>query len=240
MSGSLQIQNLSNVLKKAVAQTVDIRELVPDTIVNPGETVLTKAQLQALNKNVDLPDVPRKEGSRGPASQFEGWSGAKGGFHVSSEAYPEGTKGWRFTTQMPISMGGKLVIPLGSTVSSGPTAVWPLNLTIPGSGGKSGPSLIQFQADTIHEIVDQIESDTGISSTKTIIKNGDGDRAVQVELWGKIFFDQKNGELKIVRAGEKGEYLVQTLQNALKEHYKKTPSEGPYFADALRKAGVSR
>jgi hypothetical protein len=223
-----------------VAQVVDLRNLNPKTKVGPGETVLTKPQFQELNKTLDLSGVPRKEGARGPAFQFEGWPGAKGGLGASSPLYPNGAKGWEFTTQKPISMGGNLSIPAGSTISSGPTGRYPLEVTIPGSsGGKSGSSLIEFEAGTIRGIRDQMDYDTGIRSTKIIVHNGDGKRA-QVEVRGTLFLDQKNGEMKIVRGGAKGEYVVQTLQNALKEHFKDYPIDGREFADALRNAGALR
>ena len=234
------VQNVTNVPNGWRAQIVDLRKLLPPQItVGPGETVLSKSQFQELNKTLDLSGVPRKEGSRGPAFQFEGWSGAKGGFGASSAAYPEGAKGYEFTTQKPISMGGILAIPPGSIVSSGPTARWPLEVTLPGrSGSTPGSSRIEFQADTLRYTRDQTLRDTGIRSTKIIVQNADGKRA-QVEVKGTIFFDQKNGEMKLVRSGEKGEYLVQTVQNALKEHFKGSPIEGREFADALRNVGAS-
>ena len=241
MAGPSAIQGNSIVPDTRVAQRViDLRDLIPQTKLAPGETVLTKQQLQELNKTLDLSGAPRKDGSRGPAFQFDGWSGAKGGFGVSSPLYPDGEKGWEFTTQKPISLGGKLGIPAGSTVSSGPSSRWPLEVTMPSSsGGKSGSAMITFQADTIRGTRDQMDYDTGIRSTKITVRSGEG-KPMSVELKGTFFLDQKNGEMKLVRSGAKGEYLVQTIQNALKEHFKEFPIDGREFADALRSAGASR
>ena len=232
LTGSIQVQSLSGLPEQTVAQGgIDIRGLIPGGDPGPGETVLTKAQFQALNKTLDLSGVPRKGGPRGPAFQFGGWSGAKGGSGVNNPAYPKGTTGWEFTTQKPISMGGKLSIPSGSTVTSGPTAKWPLNVTLPSSDGKSASSLIQFQAGTVR--------DTGIRTTKIVVQCGDGKKA-KVELIGTFFLDQKNGEMKMVRLSGEGKYIVQTLQNALKDDFKEDPVAGRAFADALKNAGVSR
>lgn len=235
----LQSTQQSNNIARTV---VDLRDLIPGAKDKPsaGETVLTKQQFQDLNKNLDLTGVPRSGGSRGPAFQFEGWSGAKGGFGASSPMYPEGDRGWEFLTRQPLKMGGALAIPAGSTVSSGPTAGYPLVVKIPNSsGGESGASRIEFIAGTKRGVRDGMDYDTGIRSTKINVSTGEGKR-VSVELTGTFFLDQQSGEIKIVRPGAKGEYRVQTLQNALKEHYKDFPISEREFADTLRSAGVLR
>ncbi len=225
----------SNVVANTV---VDLRDLVPGAKdkPKPGETVLTKQQFQDLNKNLDLSGVPRSGGVWGPAFQLEGWSGAKGGFGASSPMYPEGAKGWEFVTNQPLKLGGALAIPARSNVSSGPTAGYPLKVFIP---GKSGESYVGLSAGTITATRNGAAYDTGIHSTKIDVRGADG-KTASAELRGTFFLDQKSGEIKLVRPGAKGEYRVQTLDNALKDYFKDSPIDQRQFADVLRSAGILR
>ncbi len=250
MSGSSGVQNFQPILSNKVAQnSVDMRDIfnLPKPVeVKPGESVLTKTQFQELNKNLDLSGVPRKDGVQPFATQFKGWTGAAGGLGEYSSVIPDGSATvvksveWRYSLNKPVSAGNLFKTPPGTIAYSDNYANSKLTLEN-SSGGGTTPRVgrIEFARGTRQVIEGQISRDTGQPTTKITVGNWGGPQT-SLEVSGTAFFDQKNGEMKIVRSGGNGKYLVQSLANAIKTEYSDPAYGGNVqgdFVKALNSAG---
>jgi hypothetical protein len=238
------IETKSNRIAREV---VDLRELLNPSEQKPGanETVLNINQLRELNPKLNLSNVQRPGGRGKPlGTQFEGWSGSTGGVREHSSLIPDGSGtlvksvDWLFNINKPITSGKLFKTPPGSIVYSG-TEPNDNRLTIEnrsGSGNEPRVGRIVIETGTRRIIEDGVGKDTGEPSTKITVGNWGGPQT-SVEVMGTVFFDQKNGELKVVRYGGENKYFVQDLKSAIVQEYGNSSYSLPDLVKALDEAG---